>query len=186
MGYPLGNYMAETINNLTVNSSIAEISSAVAAQLIANKTFEPAKKGRKKINWESQFAREYIEKFYGTYPHWYRIEVGPLPEGFDNPIYTKVRRYADAIVRMPDHMLIIEMKMMAKPEVAAQIEIYRDLFRDTPLFSKYAEEKVVCKVVCAMCDDATKTYLERRGIELEIYKPANYDAWYAKKIAKTE
>jgi hypothetical protein len=175
-----------TEQSLTVEANISDISSAVAAQLIANGTFLPAKRKQKNVKWENLLAREYIEKFYSQYPHWYRIEVGALPEGFENAMFTKVRRYADAIVRMPDHVLIIEMKMLAKPEVVAQIQNYIDLFNETPMFEKYWKEPVKGKVVAALCDEATKRFIEKHGIELEIYKPANYDAWYAKKIAKTE
>lgn len=174
-----------TDENFTVESNMGELSSAVAANLIASGVFMPAKKRATHIAWEAKLAREYVEKFYGDNPHWYRIEVGRLPEGYDNAIYTKVRRWADAIVRMPDHMLILEMKMIARPEVSAQLLNYMDLFKETPLFRKYWEEPVKGKVVCAMCDDDTRKFLEKQGIDIELYKPSNYEEWYAKKILKT-
>jgi hypothetical protein len=172
--------------SLTVEANMSDISKAVAAQLIADGTFLPAKRRQKHVKWENMLAREYIEKFYNQYPHWYRIEVGALPKGFDNAMFTKVRRYADAIVRMPDHVLIIEMKMLAKPDVVAQILNYIDLFNETPMFEKYWKEPVKGKVVAALCDEATTKFINKHGIELEIYKPSNYETWYNQKITKKE
>lgn len=177
--------MANEQSSMTVEANIDQISAAVTAQLIAKGTFEPARKRQKNHNWENEMAREYIEKFYSDRMHWYRIEVGEIPDKLDDPIYTKVRRWADAIVVMPDHVLIIELKMIAKPEVTAQLANYIELFRETPMFQDQRELPVKGRVVCALVDEKTKSFIERGGFEVEVYKPANFDLWYSKKIAKT-
>jgi hypothetical protein len=79
---------------------------------------------------------------------------------------------------MPDHMLIIEGKMKCKPDVVSQLQNYRDLFPDTPDFDKYKNEPIKLKVVAAMMDEKTKEFIERNGIEVEIYRPSNFEEWY--------
>ena len=163
--------MKMTIEKTEVEKTMDELVQEVTARQMAAGVFQLASKKKKKTNWEGMLAREYVEKFYGEYPHWYRIELGAVPNGSTNPLYTKVRRWADCVIRMPDHMEIIELKMLAKPEVSAQLKNYMQLFPQTPLFKKYWEEPLEGKVVCAMVSDDTRRFLESQGITVEIYKP---------------
>jgi hypothetical protein len=127
---------------------------------------------------------EYVNKFYAETPHWFRIEVGPIPNGDTTNLYARTRRWADAVLRMPDHLLIIEFKMKAEPSVVSQLEHYGQLLPQTPLFKKYRNEPVKIKIVAAMVDEQVHKYIESRGIEVEIYKPSNYDQWYKQVILK--
>ncbi len=173
-----------TTSEVPIDATMAEITESVAAKLIASGAFQLAKAKQKKRNWESQMAREYVEKFYGDMPHWYRIEVGALPQGKTDPIYTKTRRWADCIIRTPEGMMIIELKMLCKPDVAAQIANYAMLFKETPLFKKYWNEPVKLKVVCALISEDTQRFLDSQGLEVEVYQPSFFDEWHAKAIQK--
>lgn len=168
-----------------VNSSVQEVSTAVISTLIAAGLIDPKKKEKKaRVNWERLLAYEYVEKFYAETPHWFRIEVGPMPKGETNPIYSKTRRWADCVLRMPDHMLCIEFKMKAEPNVVSQLVHYAELVPQTPIFKKYSQIPVKIKVVCAMIDDITHKFIEEQGIDVEIYKPSNYEAWYQQVMLK--
>lgn len=141
---------------------------------------------RERVNWERQLIYEYLAKFYPEIPHWIRIEIGANLPGREDPIYTKTRRWADAIVRMPDHMLIIEGKMQGRPDVVAQLLNYKRLLPSTPLFKKYADLPIKLQMVVALIDDDTKQFVEDSGIEVVVYKPANYEAWYKQRILKNK
>lgn len=157
---------------------VGTITDSVMSALLQAGAIKPVKGKHKRVNWESVLMREYVEKFYGDQPHWYKIGVGPIPKENEGKLYAITQRWADAIVRTPDGMLIIEGKMRCKPDVASQLLNYGDLFPQTPLFTKYKDEKVKLKVVCAMIDDTTKAFIEKHNIEVEMYKPSNYEAWY--------
>ena len=167
--------METDINNLVDQ----RIGSLIASGIIA-----PAKKRRKGMNWESKLAYEYVQHFYPNYPAWFRVSVGPLPGGDSNPIYSKLRRWADVIIRMPDYISLIEVKMMAKPDVVGQLLNYEKLFPQTPMFEKYWSLPVRKKVVCSLVDLATKEFIESQGIEVEVWKASNYDDWYNQVILK--
>lgn len=173
--------MTETTETTTVNA----IADATIARLIAAGLINPnGKQKKKRINWERILAFEYVEKFYAEIPHWYRIEVGPVPGGRTESIYAKTRRWADCVVRMPDHMLVIEFKMKAEPSVISQVLVYKELVPQTALFKKYALLPVKAMVVAAMVDDVTHKFIESQGVDLEIYQPSNFEAWYKQVILK--
>lgn len=167
-----------------VKTSVAEISKEVVAQLLATGLIKQPNMKRKRVDWERLLIREYVKKFYATVPHWIREEVGPIPEGADTMLYARTRRWADAIIREPDNMLVIEGKMKCEPAVIGQILNYRDLLPQTPLFYKYRELPVKMRVVTAIISDDVHKLLEAAGIDVEIYKPSNYEEWYEKVILK--
>jgi len=171
-------------NPLIINSSVSEIAKEAAAMLIASGQIELKKNRKKRVNWERVLAYEYMQKFYPTHPTWFRVNIGPIPEGPNQELYSKVRRWADVVVRMPDHMMIIETKMMAQPQVVGQINNYEYLLPETPMFEKYKNEPVKKRVVCAHADPQTVSYIERNNIEVVIFKPSNYEAWYQQMILK--
>ena len=174
-----------TTESEILNLSLPDAVDQRIAQLIAGGAIATPKKRKKGRLWESNLAWEYIGKFYEQYPHWFRIGLGAIPGGEENQIYAKLRRYADVVIRMPDHILIIELKMLAKPDVVGQLLNYKMLFPQTAMFEKYKDLPVKLKVVCSMVDDNTRAFIESHGIEVEIYKGKNFDTWYNEKIAKT-
>ena len=173
-----------TSNGVQIDSTMAEITESVAAKLIASGAFQLAKKKRTRVNWENQMAYEYIEKFYGDHPRWFRIGLGKKPGNDNGNYYNRLMRYADTIIRMPDHILIFEFKMLCKPDVVAQLLNYKDMFPDTAYFSKYRNEPIKLKVVAALTDEATKTFIEKHNIDFELYQPSFYEDWYKKAIQK--
>ena len=162
--------------------SVPDMVNAQISALIATGVIAQPKKRRKGMKWESKLAYEYVEKFYSTYPRWFRVSVGPVPGGNNDPLYYKLRRWADVIVRMPDHMLIMEVKMLAKPDVVGQLKNYEMLFPQTPMFDKYKDLPLKTKVVCSLIDGATQQFIEQNGIEVEVFRGTNFEDWYQQTI----
>lgn len=167
-----------------VESSEAKITSNVISNLIAAGLIDPNKKKKKRINWEKNIAYEYIQTYFRDFPYWLRIEVGAIPPGPDGVYYAKTRRWADCVIRMPDHLLVIEFKMKAEPQVVSQLLNYQMLVKETPLFSRWKDLPVKIKIVCAMIDDTTHRFIESQGIDVEVFKPSNFDEWFKKKILR--
>jgi len=172
-------------DELVANASVAEVTESAIATMIARGLITPTKQTtRKKVNWERLLAYEYVEKFYQGIPHWFRLEVGPMPNGSTDLIYSKTRRWADCVIHLPDHTLVIEFKMKAEPAVVSQLIHYGQLVPQTPMLVKYKDLPVKIKVVAAMVDDVTHAFIESQGIDVEIYKPTNFEQWYKQVILR--
>lgn len=173
-----------TQKEVQIDATMSDITESVAAKLIASGAFQLAKKKGKRRNWENEMGYEYIEKFYGTHPRWFRVGLGKKPGNDNGNYYNRLMRYADCVIRMPDHILLFEFKMIAKPDVVAQLLNYKDLFPDTAYFSKYREEQIKLKVVASLVDQATIEFIQKYDIEFEQYQPSFFNEWYGKVIEK--
>lgn len=176
--------MAEEEQVAPISSIVKSTASAVLETLIKSGAIRVPQYKAKRTNWERILAYEYIKTNYANIPHWIRVEVGPLPEG-DNPLlFSRLRRWADAIIIMPDHIKVLECKMKADVHVIGQVLLYASLVPQTPLFARYAHLPVKPVVVTAMITDEVKQAIESAGIEVVIFKPSNFEQWYAEKILK--
>lgn len=176
--------MAEEEQVAPISSIVKSTASAVLETLIKSGAIRVPQYKQKRTNWERILAYEYIKTNYANIPHWIRVEVGPLPEG-DNPLlFSRLRRWADAIIIMPDHIKVLECKMKADVSVIGQVLLYASLVPQTPLFARYAHLPVKPVVVTAMITDEVKRAIESAGIEVVIFKPSNFEQWYAEKILK--
>lgn len=176
--------MAEEEQVAPISSIVKSTASAVLETLIKSGAIRVPQYKQKRTNWERILAYEYIKTNYANIPHWIRVEVGPLPEG-DNPLlFSRLRRWADAIIIMPDHIKVLECKMKADVSVIGQVLLYASLVPQTPLFARYAHLPVKPVVVTAMITDEVRQAIESAGIEVVIFRPSNFEQWYAEKILK--
>jgi len=79
-------------NPLIINSSVSEIAKEAAAMLIASGQIELKKNRKKRVNWERVLAYEYMQANYPNFPTWYRVNIGPIPNGPNPELYAKIRR----------------------------------------------------------------------------------------------
>lgn len=164
--------------NSNVNADVlSELSKSVVAELITAGMINQPKQKRKRVDWERLLVYEYVQTYYLDVPHWFREEVGPLPPGTNPMLYAKTRRWADAIVHLPDKTILIEGKMKAEPSVIGQLLNYRNLLPQTPLFYKYREIPIEMLLVCASINKDTEELVKEAGIEVAMFKPSNYDTW---------
>jgi len=157
---------------------------SVMTALIQSGAIKGAKTQHTRVNWERVMAWEWGEMFYKDYPKWYRVEIGAIPGGNNDPLYSRTRRYADLIIHKPDETLIVEFKMKAIPDVAGQLKNYKILFPDTPMLKRYANLPIRLILVCAIVDDQTRTFIEELGIEIVVYRPKNFEDWFKFVIEK--
>jgi len=161
---------------------ITAATDAVITALIKSGSIKVPKPARKKVSWERLLVYEYANTFYPENPKWFRIEVGPIPGKNGDMLYARMRRWADCIIIEDDHILLIEGKMRARVEVVSQLQTYKTLLPQTPMFRKYYPLPIKMRLVTAMIDEETRKFVESAGIEVEVFKPSNYDEWYKFKI----
>ena len=171
---------------IQVKSSVAEISKEVIAQLTAAGMVNIPRQKRRRIDWERILVLEYVVSKYRETPYWIREGVGPLPEGAEAAYYSRTRRWADAIVRDTDAMIIIEGKMSVEPSVIGQLLNYKNLLPQTPMLRKYNELPIIMRVVTAHLKPGMQDLLENAGIEVEVFRPSNYDQWEQQVLLKNK
>ena len=186
MGYPPRKCSKLAGETLQVKSTVAEISKEVIAQLTAAGMVQLPQQKRKRIDWERVLVLEYVLRFYRETPYWIREGVGPLPDTGDAAFYARARRWADAIIRAPEAMIIVEGKMSVEPSVIGQLLNYRNLLPQTPMLRKYNELPIIMRVVTAHLKPGIKELLESAEIEVVEFKPSNYQEWEQNVLLKNK
>ena len=121
--------------------------------------------------YEAKLVNEYLISKFPDDLQWRRVRVGPVPTKEDARYYGVMLRWADAIVKHNNIIIIIEAKI--KPDLGAmsQIEEYIKLFGQTPEFSEYWA--LPRKGLLLTCFDSLdiKISCAERGIEYVVFKP---------------
>lgn len=142
----------------------------------------PKSKRRDKRDWqprEQRLVSEFVAEFYGDYDSRTHVHLGGTPPRFkgmfakpeDARLLGVFRRWADALVLMPDRMVLIEGKILPQPGVLSQLSLYERLIPNTPELSEHHGKPVEKVLVCAI-EDALITQLAREdGIRVVIYSP---------------
>lgn len=168
----------------TSDENLSDLASMVAAKLISTGAVATKKGKKKRVNWETRFAYEYVNEVYPTCQRWFKTEVGALPKELRGKPVGRIRRWADAIVLCDGEVHILEFKMRPKLEAITQLELYSRLFPDTPEFTSVATWAIRPKLITTFEDTAVRALAEEKGIEYVIYKPSIYEDWYATYILK--
>ncbi len=87
------------------------------------------------------------------------------------------RRWADAVVILPDRIVLIEAKILPKPGVGEQLDLYERLIPETPELRQHAHKPIEKVLVCAIEDRLVTQLLRERGIRVVVYKPAWIDEY---------
>jgi hypothetical protein len=89
------------------------------------------------------------------------------------------RRWADAVVVLPELLAVVEAKMVLNPNVIGQLELYLELVAKTPELAPWKDLPTQGWIVCGVSDPATEVLASRRGYRVITYRPAWFDEWLA-------
>ena len=109
-----------------------------------------------------------------------RVRLGRVPEELTQDGLTDAevralsawKRWADAVVWLDGTVLIVEAAIIASPAKLGQLDVYLDLWHDTPEFSSYRDWTVRGHVLCAVGDPVVQRICDRRGHTYEVWCPA--------------
>ena len=142
----------------------------------------PKHRKRNKRNWEPRELRlcsEALVRYYGEYPSQTHVHVGSLPKRMKGRFLDEAgermlgefRRWCDAIVIMPDRLVLIEAKIKPQPGVISQLLLYARLLPKTPELAEHKHKPIEMGLVCAI-EDPLVTHLAREmGILVVNYSP---------------
>lgn len=81
------------------------------------------------------------------------------------------RRWADAIVYLPDRLLLVEAAIRPEPGDISKLELYERLIPNTPELEEYASLPVEKVLLYAMPDDLLLTLAREHGITVRFFRP---------------
>lgn len=87
------------------------------------------------------------------------------------------RRWADAVVLLPDRVLLIEAKIRPQPGVISQLELYARLLPHTPELAEHAEKPIEMILLYAIEDELINQLAREAGIRCIAYHPDWIDAY---------
>lgn len=86
---------------------------------------------------ETDMLNAWLWDQHRTDLQWRRVRLGVLPTKEMARMYMTILRWVDAIVIKEGIVYIIEAKVRPMPGAVGQLELYRDLFYQTPEFEQY-------------------------------------------------
>ena len=143
----------------------------------------PKSKKPNKRDWqprEQRLVSEFIARFYADYESRTHVHLGSTPPRLRGKFTTDAearlvgvfRRWADAIVFMPDRLVLIEGKILPQPGVLSQLKLYEALIPKTPELAEHREKPIEKVLVCAIEDPLITQLARTEGVLVRVFHPA--------------
>jgi hypothetical protein len=143
---------------------------------------------REKRQWQAREMRlvsEFLAKHYANYQTLTRVRLGQvhpelhpeLLEGAELRALGVWRRWADAIVIMPDRIVLIEASIRPFPGDVSQLELYERLLPLTPELEQHKAKPIEKLLVFALEDPVVVSMARERGIKVVYFRPKWVDEY---------
>lgn len=138
--------------------------------------------------WQPRELLMLSEWMAETYPgneYRTRVRLGRIQPRVDAPGLTPEerrmigvhRRWADAVVLMPDRVVLVEAKIRPQPGVISQLELYARLLPHTPELGEHAELPIEMVLLYAIEDELINVLAREKGIRCVQYWPSWMDEY---------
>ena len=143
----------------------------------------PPKKNR---HWEEAMLGEYLAKYHAECRVVTRARLGPLNTAVQDPRLTDEerrmlgsawRRWADALCVEAGRLLVIETAFVPDPRDISLLLTYLRLIDVTPDLQEWARLPRQGILVWAVDDPFSRQLAVDHGIEVRLFKPANFTEW---------
>jgi len=146
-----------------------------------------AKEKRKWQAREMRLVSEYLAANYADYTTQTRVRLGSVhsdlhPEKLSPAELRAVgvwRRWADAIVVMPDRLILIEAAIRPNPGDISQLELYEHLLPKTPELAEHSGKRIEKVLLYALEDPVIVAMARERGIRVVYFRPAWVEEYLA-------
>jgi len=138
--------------------------------------------------WEIRMIGEWVSQTFPDVPWQTNVRLGSLTPRNEQGRFTQEelhllgvwRRRVDAIVVLPDRLLLVEAVLRSQPGKLSTLQLYEALARQTPELAQY-QHLPVQKVLLYCIEDPTLTVLaQQQGILCIQFVPSFFDEWFAK------
>lgn len=146
-----------------------------------------AKEKRKWQAREMRLVSEFLAENYPDHTTQTRIRLGSIPEGLNPDNFSGGelralgvwRRWADAIVFMPDRLILIEAAIRPSPGDISQLELYEHLLPKTPELAEHKGKPIEKLLLYALEDPVIVAMARERGIRVVYFHPDWVDEYLA-------
>lgn len=146
-----------------------------------------AKEKRKWQAREMRLVSEFLAKEYSDYPAQTRVRLGSIHPGLEPEKLSDAelravgvwRRWADAIVFMPDRLVLIEAAIRPNPGDISQLELYEYLLPMTPELAEHKGKPIEKLLLYTMEDSVIVAMAKDRGIRVVYFHPDWVDEYLA-------
>lgn len=137
---------------------------------------------KEKRKWQPREIRlvdEFLVEYYPGQHYMTRVRLGSthpglpiegLPENEKNMLGVW-RRWADAVVFMPDHLILIEGAIRPSPGDISLLEVYEFLIPHTPELAEWRNRHIEKVLVYALEDPLTIALARQKGIKVIFFRP---------------
>ncbi len=147
-----------------------------------------AEKKRGYTPWEIMMIGEWVGITFDDVVYQTNVRLGPLTPRNSQGQFTRDelrmlgvwRRRADAVVYLPDRLLLVEAVLTSNPGKLSVLELYELLVPQTPELAPYLHLPVQKTLLYCIEDPVLNVLAERKGILAIQYVPTFFDAWFDK------
>jgi hypothetical protein len=134
---------------------------------------------RKTRQVETRMVSEYLLSAYAQFPTRTAVPLGKVSEslmafeGYQRAIGLSrpYRPEVDAIVFLPNYLVIIEAKVWQIMFGLAKLPMYKDLVPATPELSEYKNREVIMELVVGWTNDNLEMMAKNAGIRVRVFCP---------------
>ena len=126
---------------------------------------------------ERKFVNEYIKENLFDKHTQTRVWLGPLPPGKEAREYMVVGRWADLVVFEPKQITIIEAKLEPKGDAIGQLQLYDQMFGQSPRFMQYWDRPRKLQLLTTRVDLHVKDLAKAQNIEYKVFRPDWIPFW---------
>lgn len=134
---------------------------------------------RKSRQVETRMISEYLKEHYSGFPFIMNVPLGVVSEdlmreegykkalGMSRPF----RPMADAVVILPNYLLLIEAKVWNVVNGLAKLPLYKSLVPVTPELKQYTPQNVLMQLVVGWTNPNLHVMARDAGVDLKVYHP---------------
>jgi len=134
---------------------------------------------RKSRQVETRMLSEYLLANYGKFSYIMDVPLGLVDEkimaaqGYQQAINAArpFRPRADAIVILPNYLVLVEAKVWNTVNGLAKLPLYKTLVPLTPELKQYMPREVLMELVAGSAPSNLSLMAEAQGVKLRIYNP---------------
>lgn len=136
---------------------------------------------------EMRMVSEFLAQEYPGFPYQTHVRLGSIRPRIEGEFVSDeesrmlgvFRRWADAIVFMPDRLLLIEAAIRPEPGDVSKLKLYERLIPNTPELAEYRDRPIEKMLLYCMPDDVLLVMAREEGIQVRYFRPAWVEEYLA-------
>jgi len=137
--------------------------------------------------WETMMIGEWVAQTFPTARWVTNVRLGTLQPRNDHGQFSQGelellgvwRRRVDAIVYLPDRLLLVEAVLRSHPGKLSVLKLYEALARQTPELADFQALPIQLVLLYCVEDPVLNELARQQGILCVQYVPTFFDAWFA-------